>query len=67
MRYKVQTLYLDNKGIVDIPKGWIPIKYEETLEISSGSGTGGGRSFMHKKIIALEPIGEDEYGNYLDR
>ena len=61
MKYKVQILYVDKEGIVDIPKGWIPIKYEQTWETSLGSGTGGGGSFISKKIIALEPLGEDEY------
>ena len=61
MRYKVQTLYVDKEGIVDIPKGWIPIKYEETPEITSEIGTWGGISYIKREIIALEPIGEDEY------
>lgn len=67
MRYKVQTLYVDKEGIVDIPKGWIPIKYEETLEIQSSIGTWGGTRFTKREIIVLEPLGEDEYEKYLDR
>lgn len=60
MKYKVQTLYVDNEGNVDIPEGWIPIKYEETLEIQSEIGTWGGKRFVRREIIALEPL--DEYG-----
>jgi hypothetical protein len=60
MRYKVQTLYVDSEGIVDIPTGLIPIKYEETLETTSEIGTWGGIRHIKREIIALEPLDEDE-------
>jgi len=59
MKYKVQILYVDKEGIVDVPEGWIPIKYEETLETQSSIGTWEGIRFTKREIIALEPIGED--------
>ena len=58
MRYKVQTLYVNKEGIVDIPEGWIPIKYEERLECQSSIGTWEGIRFTKREIIALEPLGE---------
>lgn len=60
MKYKVQTLYVDKEGIVDIPKGWIPIKYEETLETQSSIGTWTGNKYIKREIIALEPLKEDK-------
>jgi len=61
MKYKVQTLYVDSKGIVDVPKGWIPIDYKEILEMQSSIGTWEGRRYAKREIIALEPINDDEY------
>lgn len=60
MKYKVQTLYVDSDGNVDIPKGWIPIKYEEKLEYTSSIGTWGGMRYTKREIIVLEPLSEDE-------
>ncbi len=60
MKYKIQTLYVDKDGIVDVPEGWIPVKYEETLETQSSIGTWGGKTYTKREIIALEPINEDK-------
>lgn len=59
MKYKVQKLSVDTNGIVDIPEGWIPIKYEEILTLVPGRGTFG-ENVIRTDIIVLEPLKKDE-------
>jgi len=55
MQYKIQTLEVDSRGNVDIPKGWIPLGYGEVLEISTGRA-----SRVVRKLTALEPMEVEE-------
>jgi len=55
MKYKVQTLVVDNFGVVDIPEGWIPLNYVERLVPRSGSGTYE-ETYTERELIVLEPI-----------
>ena len=55
MQYKIQTLEVDSRGNVDIPKGWIPLGYRETLDMSTG-----GASRMVGKLTVLEPMEVEE-------
>lgn len=54
MKYKVQKLNIDSDGNVDIPKGWIPLSYKETLVLPSCRA-----NYIDAEIIVLEPIKEN--------
>lgn len=51
MKYKIQELMVDDHGNVDIPEGWIPLGYKETIVAKFGGG-----NYIMKELIVLEPI-----------